>query len=220
MKKVSLFFLVMIFAVGILPTTAQETWKLSKDSKGVKVFTRDVTGSPYKEMRAVMNSKTPFEVAVEVMKDPEHYYEWYGMCGGLSVINKKTDSNFDMYFILDLPVVTDRDVVINVVQHVDFAKGVAKVDINRIESTYKKDSGLVHMAKMNGTFTITRQSNGEIVIVYQLFADVGGSLPAWVVNIASTDHPFKTMTGVRKQSKQDKYWASAKALHKKDFVRQ
>ncbi len=212
--------LTILFALFFVSSflTAQEKWKLEKNAKGVKVYTRTVPGSDYREMMAVGVDDIPFEVAAEVAKDYNSYQQWYGMCKTLKLIKKSSDSNFDMYFVLDMPVVTNRDAVIRVKTNFDFKKGRGRVTMTSVDSSYKKDAGLVRMPKVKGSFTITRLGPSRVQVVYQIHADMGGNVPAWVVNTAAVKHPFDTAVGVKRQARKPVYTEQANKLHKTSYA--
>jgi len=190
---------------------ADAPWECVVSSDGVTVYSRAVEGSSYRELYAECIAENPFEVAVEIAKDPEHYFEWYGMCRELSVIEKRSAHDLDMYFVLDLPVATNRDLVVNVRPEWDAKKGLCTVVINRLESAYKPDSGLVRMPVMRGTIVIERLEENRVKCTYQFFAELGGMLPAWIVNLAAKRHPYETCLGMMRQGKKEVYWRRARA---------
>ena len=59
---------------------AKGGWQLKKESEGVKVYSRSVPGSKFKEWKGILDSNCPFEVALEIMKDYQNYAKWLGMC--------------------------------------------------------------------------------------------------------------------------------------------
>jgi hypothetical protein len=195
------------------PLWANEEWKCIKDTDDVRTYARSVEGSDFKELKAVMFVDVSFEVAVEIAKDHDHYRDWYGMCEDLYVIEKRNDHDYDMYFVLDMPAGSDRDLVINITTDWDYEKGLCQVAIKGKDSPYKMDSGLVRMPKMDGRFTITRVNPNRIKAIYQFFADTGGSIPPWIVNQGAWRHPYETMAGLLKEVGKSKYTQRANRLH-------
>jgi len=59
------------------------------------------------------------------------------MCGDLYVIEKRNIHDYDMYFVLDIPVASDRDLVINITTSWDYKKGQCQINIKRKDSKYK-----------------------------------------------------------------------------------
>ncbi|NMB64936.1 MAG: hypothetical protein GYA16_08735 [Spirochaetes bacterium] len=207
MKRLLIISLTIIFAsISILVFSQQSNWKLVHESKedqaSLQIFTRDIPGSPYKEFKGVSFSDIPFDIALKVIQDYNNYHKWYGMCNALYPINVRNPKDLDMYFILDLPVVTDRDVVVKVECGWDEKKGTAWVNMTSInDSPYKNDSGLVRMTSLKGRWDIIKKDENHVEVIYQVHAELGGSLPAWVVNIAAKDQPLKTLKGVYKYCK-------------------
>ena len=152
------------------------------------------------------------------MKDYKEYATWYGMCKQLYLIKKNTVNNFDMYFVLDMPVVKDRDLVVTVTLDIDLKNGKVTVALHSKESSYKKDSGYVRIKKLTGKFILEKVDNNLLKITYIFFADVGGSLLPWIANIAAVEHPYKTLSGIARQCTKDKYYKTASELHNKEFI--
>jgi hypothetical protein len=207
MNKLLTIPLTIIFlSISIFVFSQQSNWKLVHESKDgealIKIFTRDIPGSPYKEFKGDSYSDIPFDIALKVIQDYNNYHKWYGMCNALYPINVRNPKDIDMYFILDLPIVTDRDVVVKVESGWDEKKGTAWVNMTSInDSTYKKDSGLVRMKSLKGRWDIIKKDENHVEVIYQVHAELGGSLPAWVVNLAAKDQPLKTLRGVYNYSK-------------------
>ncbi|MCP4614589.1 MAG: hypothetical protein GY845_38400 [Planctomycetes bacterium] len=219
MKKTStsLFLIIIVFLMSS-SLFAKEEWKLVSDKDGIKISSREVKDSKYKEYKAEIVTNNPFEVGIELTKDYKNYHAWYGMCKELKLVSKKNENDYDMYFVLDMPVVSDRDVVVNIKTKWDFATGKGRVDMKDIAtSKHKQDSGLVRMPELYASFTITRIDANKTKTVYQFFADTGGSVPAWVVNMSAKKHPKETMEGIMKQLSGKKYYEKANKAHNKTF---
>lgn len=220
--RAALFLFITLLA---FQTTAKEekvlpaTWKQIKNSKGVKVFARPRAGSKYRELLAHGTVKVPFEVGLELVKDCNCYFEWYGMCRELYVIKKISQKEYLMYFVLDMPIVTDRDVVVRVTADWNLEKRTGKITLASVESDYKKDAGLVRMPKLDGGFSFQEKGPDLFFVSYRVHADLGGSVPAWMVNIAAKKHPYETALGARKHVKKEKYYKRAEKLHNKSFKR-
>ena len=205
-KFLTIALTIIILSISILVFSQQSNWKLIYESKEgealIKIFTRDIPGSPYKEFKGVSYSDIPFQIALKVIQDYNNYHKWYGMCNALYATTVRNPKDIDMYFILDLPIVSDRDVVVKVESGWDEKKGTAWVNMTSInDSTYKKDSGLVRMTSLKGRWDIIKKDENHVEVIYQVHAELGGSLPAWVVNLAAKDQPLKTLRGVYNYSK-------------------
>lgn len=193
-------------------------WSLKKVKDGVTVYNRDIQGSNYKEFKAEAFPNIPFEVTVEVAKDFDKYFEWYGMTKVLKPINVRSASDFDVYFVLAVPVLTNRDAVMRVKIEIDYAKGICKTTLKSIESDYGKENKLVRMPNVEGVILLTRLAPAQTKGYYQVYADLGGSIPPSVVNMMAVKHPLDTVLGAINQCYKPVYADRATKLHNRSFV--
>ena len=57
------------------------------------------------------------------------------------------------------------------------------------------------MPRLNGHYIFSEASKGKTKIEYQIDADPGGLLPAWLAKMASRDIPLKTLVNLRNRVK-------------------
>lgn len=209
--------IVGIIAICSIAFSAND-WTLKKVKDGVSVYNKDIPGSDYKEMKAESVSNIPFEVVVEVAKDFDRYFEWYGMTKTIKPINVRSATDFDVYFVLAVPVLKNRDAIMRVKIETDYAKGICKTTLKSIDSDYGKENKLVRMPSVEGVYIITRISPTQTKGVYQVHADLGGSIPASIVNLMATKHPLDTAIGAINQCYKPIYADRASKLHNRSFV--
>ena len=63
----------------------------------------------------------------------------------------------------------------------------------------------VRVPKMTGMWTFTPMGTGDVMVVYQMHNEPGGSLPPGIANMASVDLPYNTLLRLRELIKQEKY---------------
>ena len=75
------------------------------------------------------------------------------------------------------------------------------------------------MVKMKGHYRLRVVSESRTEVQYMIDADPGGSLPKWIVKLASESLPLETVKGLRKQVRKmrnnPKYVALRKTLLEK-----
>jgi hypothetical protein len=185
-------------AALVLPASAAP-WKLVKETANCRIFSRAVEGSAVKEWQAVELFNADFDSVIRLMSQRDRYPEWFGMCREARVIQSRSENDFDLYFALSLPLMTDRDIVTNVRLEFDGSGGVAQATFRKVDSPYRRDSGLIRMPRMNGMLLITRRSAGQTEIVYQYYAELGGRIPHSIANAIGWKQPAETMRKIRKQ---------------------
>jgi len=198
--------LVVILVLTSVVLFGKGEWKLVKRGHGINVYSRAYKNSKVKELKATAVEKCPFKVAVEIIKDANNYCKWFGMTKKLYVIKKRSEHDYDMYFVLDTPVVKNRDVVVHVTSGWDLKKNFAWVKIKSFKSDYKKKSGCIRMPEYHGKFIVTKINDKTLKTEYILHAEVGGVLPGWLANMVAKYHPYKTGLGLQREIKNPKYY--------------
>lgn len=69
--------ILMIISLSLITSSLlADEWKLRKDKNGIKVFTRDVEGSKFKEFKAIVEIKTSMSTILSVFDDVDAYDKW------------------------------------------------------------------------------------------------------------------------------------------------
>ncbi len=63
-------------------------------------------------------------------------------------MEKRNNHDYDMYFVLDMPAASDRDLVINITTSWDYKEGQCKVVIKNQETTNVSESKIVSTPPM------------------------------------------------------------------------
>ncbi len=96
---------VLIF--GIMMSTVFATyagdWNLAKDKDGIMVYTRESTGSPIKEFKAITTLNANLNEVLGAIKDYEHYNQWYDHCKSANLIKELGDQSRIYYVELSMP---------------------------------------------------------------------------------------------------------------------
>jgi hypothetical protein len=189
-----------------------EGWTLSKDSDGIKVYTRPIQGSPMSEFMGEGDVDAPLEVMQQVFLDFPSYTEWYGMCKEFRKVKDIPDkpNHYWVYYVLKSPwPVADRDMVLDI--DTDEIPGKVVLNINAL-----KDSGIVplnskcvRMTHLVGRTTMTKVNDRKSHIVMQVNSDPAGSVPIRLAQMVAKDQPFKTIQGLREMVKKDIYYQKA-----------
>ncbi len=213
MKRIRcLLFLIVIFCLvstpsGAVTDTSREGWELVMDKNGIKAYARKVEGSGIFEFRAVMVADARAEVVAEALRDTPAMTEWLPHCDKSYILEMKDRDHFSDYISLDLPwPVKDRDLVIDTITRYDFVHARAVTDFfdTEITSCPPRDSH-IRMPDLKGQYVfefVTREKTG---IVHTYRADIGGSLPEWMANLATKYNIYNTFLNLQKMFKNEKY---------------
>jgi hypothetical protein len=204
--------LLLLLATLITPARADEPaagpWQLIKQSDGVVVDRRAVSGSNLKEFRGRGVINAPVAAILAVFSDVPHATEWMDSCSGSRTVADVSDREMLVYNRTRAPwPVSDRDAVLRNTVTFDEAERAVRLDFWSVaDERAPPVAGVVRMPFLRGHWILWPASDGKSTRVeYQVHANPGGRLPDWLVNYVSRDLPFRTITGLRAQVRRRSY---------------
>ncbi len=192
-----LFGLVPLLLSG-LPAAAQPApeWRLYGMVKGLRVEEREVPGSAFNEIR-ISASRTE---TVSRLCDAIFARNVGNKVDGSfkeRVVLRETPSERWTYERIKVPIVEDRDYVIHVKLDQPAASGRCEVSFQTEEDPARPPvHGAVRIKSIRGNWVVLPSSDGKVSVVYRVFSDPGGSIPAFFVRGAQRDTAvdfFKTI---------------------------
>ena len=200
------FIIGVISLVGIEGLDAKPKWEVLLKKKGVVVSERPEKGRDLPSFKGTgMVSGTLFEI-LAVLRDGKSRKEWMSRSGVTRDV--KVDDHFSatsyQQTIAPWPV-SDRDVVmktqvyyqedpksiIATFNHVKWRKKVLGVD---------RDD-FIEMPYLKGYWYLRYVSDHKTEVTYMVNTDPGGLLPNWLISRITSDIPYYTILGLRKQVK-------------------
>ena len=181
--------------------SAQE-WELAKDKNGVKIETRFIKGWSIKEYRASVYIETTLAKAVEAYRDPVKRKKF--MERSIEVSNLKIVSKDEIitYNLANAPwPVQDRD---NITRSI-FSKpesNQVKVTMTSLPDYIPHKSSIVRVPKTKGYWLFIDVGKGKVKVVQQSVADLGGSIPDWVINSTIIEGPYDTLLALKNMLQQ------------------
>lgn len=187
---------------------ADSEWELEKEEQEfqLKIYTREVKGSSLKEFKGEMLVETKLKTLAALLLDSPAAPEWIHQCESFEIIEQLDPKNAIIYFINGAPwPVSDRDAVVSSSFSQDPASQTVRIDIQALEDRVPEDDDYVRIPRMKGHWAFTPQGEGQVLVRYQVHAEPGGSLPAWLANSVVVDTPYYTMTNMVKMLQRKKY---------------
>jgi len=183
-------------------------WELEKEEEDLqlKIYTREISGSSLKEFKGEMLVETQLTTLAALMLDSQAAPKWMHQCEKFEVVEQLDERNAITYFINGAPwPVSDRDAVVSSSMSQDPETLTMRIDVSVVADYLPIDDDYVRIPHMTGFWAFTPIAEGKVKIVYQVHADPGGSLPAWLANSVVVDTPYYTMSNLREMLKQEKY---------------
>lgn len=187
-------------------STKEAPWLLVKNEKEVKVYSRCSTNSNFKEIKVETNINAPLSVIVALLRDVPAFPSWVYKCESSHIIKQPDNQSIIYYQKSDVPwPVSDRDMVVKSCFRQDPTTKIVYFNSSVLPDLLPEQADVVRIRKFQGSWKLTPKTDGTVNIEYQIGVDPGGLIPAWIVNMASTDGPFITTLNLKQAVKNPKY---------------
>ena len=208
------FFGITLGLVGVLlvdvasAASSKEPWTEIRREAGVIVEERAWPEKSLVEFRGVTIIDAPIKDLFAVLFDDEFKTEWMDRISEFRVVEAFNKRRIRMYNRIQSPfaLVSDRDVVFDsdirfLPQHRTIVARFYAVDDKREP---ERDNA-VRMKELSGQWVLVMLGTNETRVTYWVRADPGGLMPTWVVNIANSRIPFRTLVNLERQVKKPIY---------------
>lgn len=190
----------IIFTLFICQISFAQKWNLAKDEDGIKVYTRTIEGSSFKEFKGITDLEGNLESFVSVLRDVPNFTVLFESAAAPKLLKREGDTLQIHYLQTETPwPVTNRDGVYEYVYKYNAAQKELFVSLRALPDYTDVNKDLIRVPKATGFWKAKDLGNGKINITYQLHAEPGGSIPAWLANSGAIDLPFNTLTNLKKR---------------------
>lgn len=199
-------FVVLLFSVFLSLTVMAQSydWKLAKESEslGIKVFTSEVEGSNLDAFKGEMVVKEQLWRLLALLNDIKKAPKWVENCKSMELLEQKSEKEAIFYTVNHVPwPLLNRDLVSRVKTHVDEQTHAVTLNISAVAGVVDKKEKLVRIPMLKGFWRFIPVSKDEIKVIYQVHADPGGDIPAWLANAVAVNNPFNTLKNMQKMLK-------------------
>ncbi len=191
--------IVLLAAVPSSAIAAEYPWEVKKDEDGIRVDVRKVEGSSILEYKGTVVVDAGPEAVVRLFEEDGRMPEWFHQCVESRLIKANSPEDKVLYFVISMPwPVRDRDLVFRRVRSQDPATGIVEYRTSSLPEVYPEQDGKVRMPYLKGLWRFTPLGDGRTEIYYQQHSEVGGHIPAWLVNKLAVNIPFNSLSRFRK----------------------
>jgi hypothetical protein len=197
--------LTTILVHAVLLGRAQEDWKLKLDKEEIKIYTRPYTDSKIKALKVVCTVQATLSQIAAVLVDIKCQDEWFYHTKS-SVLLQVSPAELYYYAELIFPFPFDnRDFVEHIKVCQNPVTRVVTMDVQNVPDYIAVKQGIVRVLKSSCKWVITPAAGNLVTIEFTLFADPGGSIPVWLINIFSSYGPFETFRKLKVQLQKPEY---------------
>ena len=179
--------------------TEQVNMKLIQDKNGIKIWSYRLPDSPYYGFKAVTTVKSSLTGVVALLLDTEAASRWLYRTSEVQAIKLENDStDFTVRVVTDFPwPFKDRESIVLGKITQDKQNHVVRIDSHSI-SDYPIRAGYERMPKVEGGWLFRPVANGQVEVTMTGHAELGGMVPAAIVNLLIQEHPYHSLMGLKK----------------------
>lgn len=176
----------------------EKAWSLKKEKDGIRVFVRNRKGSSLKDIRVTCTLKSTLGGIVHILTSKDEYQEWIYACSESYLIKDESDFESYHYQVTDAPwPVEDRDLVLHSVMKQDKESRHVEIIVKNVSDVLPDYSGKVRVPYYDAHWKIIPIGDDMVEVDYTISLDPGGNIPLWVINLAVSEGPLKTMQNFR-----------------------
>ena len=107
------WLLLLLCAIVGMANAQEAKWELKKDRNDVKVYVREATDSPFKELKMSFDVEASMHAVVALLQDVEAIPDWVYKCTEAYVVKEISQDEEYYYNLVDFPwPMSDRDFVV------------------------------------------------------------------------------------------------------------
>lgn len=192
-------FLLILVSVLICFKSYSQKWDLRTDKEGIKIYTREVQGSGVQEFRGEIIVKSNLAGILAVIDSVSEYPKWMYKCSYAERLKKISQESGYIYSVVKSPwPVSDRDLCTYYYVKQDTNTKIITITLKGVKDYLPAKSGIVRMPSMNGFWQLIPLAKGVTKVVYQVHCELGGLVPAVIVNAYITDTPYFNLFNLKK----------------------
>lgn len=206
-KLLIIHLLFWLLAVPV-HSIAQEIgeWKEVRDNDGIKAFVMKLPEVAMKKIKVETVTESSLSSLVSLMIDAPRNKDWV-YANEFACVREKSDPfNWVYYGQSDAPwPVSDRDVVSRVhMSQNPITKEIMVVSVGEPEYECEHED-FVRIPMLHAVWRFKPLGEGRVQVSFELQLDLGGNMPAWVINLAATKGPYNSLKSFIALAKEEPY---------------
>ena len=185
--KIKIYFLFIVVSFGF--SQAQIKWTLNKNENNIKVYSRVVNGSNFKEYKAVTLIKAPMDSIVSVLVDGDNLKKWNYKTTKSALLESTSDNEFTVYMYNDMPWPAKNRDHISRLKLYSVNDSIVRINIKSLPNRLPIKKGVVRVVHFSGFWLLEEFKKGTRVTQH-MHGDPGGLIPSFIVNTVIVDAPF------------------------------
>ena len=191
----------LLYAAAVMAIFANssEPWSTVSTENGLTMSVQPVKGSSHENVRVTLTTTAPPTVFMDALwgslddrtQNPE-------------VVKREVFedgvSSRRYWDMVRAPPASDRDYVMQASRLLDEATGAYRHDFETVSDPRKPVKSNVVRMTVRGRCTVTPRTSGGSDVVYEIFTDIGGSIPAFLARGPARKSALQMLRDVKKRA--------------------
>ncbi|WP_462267833.1 START domain-containing protein [Mucilaginibacter sp.] len=196
----------LTFCLYTICALAQQPWKLSTQQEGIKVYTRPVASSNLKAIKVECELQAAPSQLVALLLNVNACTEWVYRTKSCRLVKRVSPAELYYYSEVSVPwPAQNRDFIAHLIVSQDADTKVVTIDAPCVNGLVPVKTDVVRIEHSTGRWVITPVGNNRVKINYELHADPGGDVPAWLTNMFASQGPLQSFKNLRAQLQKADY---------------
>ncbi len=141
------------------------------------------------------------------------------LCSSIAIVNRVDETSYYLYTTNKVmwPVRT-RDNSVFAKWFYEPETGAVWYKLKTTPDYVPRNKKYIRVEIMTGYFKFIPKPNGKVGVVFEAIVEVGGWIPAWIINFYQAEIPYITLRRLQKKLKKDEY-KGFKFDYKKKFAK-
>lgn len=206
MKRLLSFLVILVISISLSAATNSTDWKLKRNRKGIKVYTKKIEGSTFKAVRAEMLVNATIPGMIALMTDFKSFPKWYPRMKLFESVKEINKLEHYIHIITDAPwPVKDRESVSHFKIWQSPEDKSITIEFRDVPGMLPEKKNMVQVRNLYGKWIFIPQDHDKVKVIYETHCDPGGKLPGWLANATTVDRPYKIFKKMRKVAESGKY---------------
>lgn len=168
---------------------------------GITLARRDAPGRNLPDFRGVTIIAADVARIVDELKKVDAHDEWMYRCAESRILKRYSEEHALIYNRTDVPwPIWDRDVILDTWFEWSADRHDVMLHFKNVSSDLMPvPERVVRIPHLEGAYHLRQLAKGRTRVVYQVSADIGGSVPAWIGARVARDMPYQTLFHLRKR---------------------
>ncbi len=176
-------------------------WEYLEEDDGIDIWKAEVPGKDLPGFRGQVIINANMQHILDEMMDSKHHTDWMYRIKESKLLEEITPSDAIVYSRTSAPwPVWDRDVVLRVGYKYNADKTHLIMRFKNIDYQKRKvPEDVIRMPYLSGFYKMWKIDENKTKVLYEVEADIGGSIPVWLSKKASKDLPYITLSALRER---------------------